>query len=265
MSNIFISYSWKDKEQVMEIVNYIKEHHNVYFINVDIDEEFQYPGAPIVSEIKNHIHKSDYVLLFLSPNSLKSKWVFKEIYETLYLEIKQKEVKLIPLVIKKCNIPEAISSRLYIDFAEMKYEAIDKLLVYLGKGINNVFEFENNYYVLNISEPKLEIYHTSELYNWREFLPGLRFHEMVDSYLLLDFRKEPGTLFKNYVAVNMDNQEKAESIRSCLRKYRCSATGSGSTNEYFNKRLIWFCDDNYQVIGPDLNNVWPNSKEQKRK
>ncbi|MEK0337958.1 MAG: toll/interleukin-1 receptor domain-containing protein, partial [Nitrosopumilus sp.] len=103
MSKIFISYSHKDKQRVQNIVKKIKgAGHDIW-----TDESRLSISDAISSEIQKNIQNSDYVIVFLSSNSVDSKWVRQEIYEALYQELKNRELKLIPCLIDDCELPKA--------------------------------------------------------------------------------------------------------------------------------------------------------------
>ena len=74
-----------------------------------IDENQLSISDAISSEIQRNIQNSDYVIVFLSSNSVDSKWIRQEIYEALYQELKYREVKLIPCLIDDCQLPKAFT------------------------------------------------------------------------------------------------------------------------------------------------------------
>lgn len=68
---IFVSYSWKDKSKVLDIVNKIrKQGHQVWvdYENLDLNK-------PLEGQILRAIENCDQFLQIISKNSEKSKWV----------------------------------------------------------------------------------------------------------------------------------------------------------------------------------------------
>ena len=150
MSDIFISYSHGDKNKVQNIVTKIKSAgHNVW-----IDESKLSISDAISTDIKNNIQKANFVMVFLSFNSVESLWVKQEIYEALYCELKNKKSKLIPCLIDDCKMPIAFTKsknfkRIYESFIGDEQKSIDKVLLIFNSPPRDVFE--NEYYaILNI-------------------------------------------------------------------------------------------------------------------
>ena len=170
MSNIFISYSHKDKNKVQDIVTKINgAGHNVW-----IDESKLSVSDPISTDIKKNIQNADFVMVFLSLKSVKSIWVKQEIYEALYFELKNKKSKLIPCLIDDCELPIAFTksknfNRIYENFTVDEQKSINKVLSIFNSPPRDVFE--NEYYaILNIPIPGLEIYMPGETYGWGKML-----------------------------------------------------------------------------------------------
>jgi len=236
MSKIFISYSHKDKQKVKNIVKEIKSAgHYVW-----IDESRLSISDAISSEIKKNIINSDYVIVFLSSNSVDSKWVRQEIYEALYQELKNRELKLIPCLIDNCDLPKAFTkskkfNRVYESFLKNEQESTKNILSILNKSSREVFEDEY-YAILNIPVPGLEIYLPGETYGWGKN-NEMKYFETVDSYLLFGFTIEPFKHFKHFV---LCEEKDAEDIRGKLKSLGYIVTGTGDIDDETDKRRIWF-------------------------
>ena len=60
----------------------------------------------------------------MSPNSVRSNWVKKEVETALLKEIKGKRGAVIPLYYRKCKFPAFLEGKCYIDFKNnMDYKA----------------------------------------------------------------------------------------------------------------------------------------------
>ena len=76
-----------------------------------------------------------YIGIVLSPRSIKSKWVEKELDIAMNREIGSGEVIVLPLVMEECDLPSFLEGKLYADFySPEKYEdSLQKLLRRLRK------------------------------------------------------------------------------------------------------------------------------------
>jgi hypothetical protein len=253
MKKVFISYSWEDRYEVKKIAALIESSFEV---NINIDGRFLVAGHNMSKQIKQQIISCDYVLVFLSPNSVKSEWVNREIYETIHQELINEYIKLIPIVLSKCCIPKIIEDRFYIDYTSEAFMKLKDNLSRIFNGQKGIYD-KINYYVLDIPDRGLNIYHTGEIYDWKHH-EQLKFHETVDKYILIDFKKEKGAQFKNYILCDNNKTKKDEAINKLK---------SNKHNEYIvnsegypmnDKWAIWFRDEGYSVKGqwPRDNSVW---------
>lgn len=76
MINVFLSYATKDKD-VFQIARISKKLESYNDINEVLYWE-EDSGSNIIKFMNDSINKYDVMLLFCSPNSLKSEWVEKE-------------------------------------------------------------------------------------------------------------------------------------------------------------------------------------------
>ena len=56
-------------------------------------------------------------MLFLSKNSIKSKWVLKEWETILWDEINSGKTKIIPVKLDDCEIPKILQTKKYVDLS----------------------------------------------------------------------------------------------------------------------------------------------------
>ncbi len=62
-------------------------------------------GNPSLKRLKKGINNSDFLLILLSNNSVKSNWVRAEWESTIWDENQNKEIRIIPILIEECEIP----------------------------------------------------------------------------------------------------------------------------------------------------------------
>ena len=112
MSKIFISHSSNDKDFAIILATDLKKlGHTVWF-----DEWSIGVGDCIITKIEEGISRSDYLIIVLSRNSVKSNWVEKEWKIKFWDEIRENKVKVLPALIQRCSIPPMLKSKKYANF-----------------------------------------------------------------------------------------------------------------------------------------------------
>lgn len=124
MTQIFISYSRKDIKFARRLAGDLeKAGFDVWWDVSDLKG-----GDDWVRFIPKAIQDSQYFTVLLSPDSIQSEWVSKEYNYALRLR-----KKIIPAMIKMCEVPFALNTINYVDFINDEYEtALNKLLVAIG-------------------------------------------------------------------------------------------------------------------------------------
>jgi len=87
-------------------------------MQVWIDEAELKIGDSLVSKISAAIDKADFVAAILSHNSVRSKWVTKELQLAMTQEIEGRRVKVLPILIERCEVPEFLADKVYADFTD---------------------------------------------------------------------------------------------------------------------------------------------------
>ncbi len=82
-------------------------------INVWFDEANMTIGSLPGDEAKKAIEEVQYVLVLLSAQSLKSKWVIQEIEMALEIEAKINRVKVLPVLLDDCEVPNSLRDRVH--------------------------------------------------------------------------------------------------------------------------------------------------------
>ena len=112
-TKVFLSHSSKDKELVLSLAVDLKERG----IDSWLDVNDILPGESIIDKINDGLEKSDFVLLFLSKNSVTSNWVKKEWETILWDEVNTGKTKIIPIKLDDASIPKILQTKKYIDFS----------------------------------------------------------------------------------------------------------------------------------------------------
>lgn len=126
---IFLSHSSLDKEFVTPLAVDLKS----YGFDVWLDEWEIFAGESIPTRISEGIKECQFVLLILSPNSVKSKWVETEWQAKYWEEIESGNIKLIPVLIDECEIPTLLKTKKYIDFTKDYSFALEDICLSINK------------------------------------------------------------------------------------------------------------------------------------
>jgi hypothetical protein len=124
MAKIFISHSSSDKIFVQKLAADLTEANLlVWFDQWELE-----PGDQIFKTVSSEINQSAYVILVLSPRSLNSRWVQREVELVLAKEQELGRVLLVPVMLETCEIPEQLKDRVYV-FASENYRLfLDQLI-----------------------------------------------------------------------------------------------------------------------------------------
>ncbi|MEZ6031992.1 MAG: toll/interleukin-1 receptor domain-containing protein [Planctomycetaceae bacterium] len=109
---VFVSHSSVDKQLVERIVKELESRD----LQVWFDKYEMGVGDSIVQGIDQGLSDADYFLLILSPNSVKSNWVQRELNAALMEETSKRGIVVLPAIIKDCEIPTLLKDRIYADF-----------------------------------------------------------------------------------------------------------------------------------------------------
>ncbi|MCM3748104.1 toll/interleukin-1 receptor domain-containing protein [Paenibacillus pasadenensis] len=124
---IFISHSSLDKPMARLLATDLVEAGHCPWL-----DEWQIKiGESIPGSISNALMDSDFVLVLLSKNSLESLWVEQEWQSKYWDEINEKKVKILPVLLEDCKIPELLKTKKYADFRDDYEKGLRELLISL--------------------------------------------------------------------------------------------------------------------------------------
>lgn len=110
--SVFLSYSSADKAFVHRLASDLTQGEaQVWLDEAEID-----PGDSFVSKIEDGLTRSEFFILILSPDSIRSNWVQTELRIAVSREILGKNPKIIPVLSRDCEVPTILSDRSYVDF-----------------------------------------------------------------------------------------------------------------------------------------------------
>ncbi len=120
---IFLSHTTSDKEVVEAIGSWLTARG----YTVWIDKWMLTPGDSLIDKIGEGIEASDKLVVFLSPESVESNWVKKEVNTGQILELAEEKGLgskfVIPVVLKPSKIPVMLRDKLYANFTNKDFDA----------------------------------------------------------------------------------------------------------------------------------------------
>jgi hypothetical protein len=123
-TDLFISYSSKDAKFVGKLANDLVSRG----LKVWWDKWMMKVGDSLHKKIQEAITSSAWLGVVLSPNSVSSPWVEKELNSALMKELEQKEVFVLPILYEDCPIPLMLKDKVYADFRSSYQRGLSALL-----------------------------------------------------------------------------------------------------------------------------------------
>lgn len=112
MVRIFISYTSADRifvdKLALDLTSFRAE---IFYDKWEIKV-----GDSIVEKINEALSSYDNLLIVLSKSSVKSDWVQRELNSSLMRQLKDKIIKIKPVLIEDCDIPPLLADIKYADF-----------------------------------------------------------------------------------------------------------------------------------------------------
>ena len=132
MSSVFLSHNSKDKPFVRKLAGQLTSDG----VLVWLDEAELNIGDSLIEKIADGIEKMVYVAAIISTNSIKSRWVQKEISLAMSKEIAGRRVTVLPILIEKCRLPAELADKLYADFTVPEKFETEYLKILRALGLN---------------------------------------------------------------------------------------------------------------------------------
>jgi len=128
MPSIFLSHSRIDKPFVEKLAKDLKRYGvNVWYDNWEIKV-----GDSITRRIEEGIHENEFFGIVLSPEALNSEWVKTELSAAWTRQINNRNIIILPILHRDCNIPTLLADRKYADFREEYQSGFEELAAVLG-------------------------------------------------------------------------------------------------------------------------------------
>lgn len=134
MISIFLSHNHKDKAFVRKFATDLDVHGIKYWL----DEAEIKIGDSLIEKIREGIDSVDYFAAILSPNSVDAPWVVNELDVAMNYQINGKPIKVLPILLQKCELPGFLVGKLYADFQDENFyeDSFRKLVESMGVVFN---------------------------------------------------------------------------------------------------------------------------------
>jgi predicted Zn-dependent protease len=128
---VFVSHASSDKPFVRRLVQDLRNHNNVVWI----DEQELKAGDSIVAGISDGLKNTDYMIVVVSQASMDSKWVQAELSAGLMEQLSKGGVTILPALVDDCAIPPLLRDRVYADFRTSYEHGLNQLTEVLAMEI----------------------------------------------------------------------------------------------------------------------------------
>jgi len=116
--DVFVSYASADEEWVHNwLLPRLKEARvGRRKMRVCVDTECFQAGVPLLDEMRRAVTSSAKTVVVLTPDYLESGWTSFQYTLQRSMDIQQRQYRLIPLLLKPCDLPPDVSSLVCLDF-----------------------------------------------------------------------------------------------------------------------------------------------------
>lgn len=110
MSSVFLGHNSMDKTFVRKLARDLV----LRGVRVWLDEAELLVGDSLFKKIASAIEEMEYLAVILSPNSVNSNWVQKELEIAMSDQLRNKKIKVLPVLAAECEIPKFLQDTFYI-------------------------------------------------------------------------------------------------------------------------------------------------------
>jgi len=121
---VFIAHASENKSSARKIAEKLtKSGYQAWFDEWEIKV-----GDSIVDKINEGIQDSSFMVVLFSKDSVNKPWVKKEMNSGLMIELKKRNVFVLPALLEDCEIPPLFSDKRYADFTKSFDSGFDELI-----------------------------------------------------------------------------------------------------------------------------------------
>lgn len=246
---LFISYSHED----VKIVKQFALQLSLRGFDLWMDEKNVTFGENYTTEILKGIHEADIYVVFISENSIQSKWVGAEIDFALRERIERKKLVVVPVRLDDTDMPIPLSNIDYVDARFSVVTAADEMADKFGIDEKKKTAFEQNERGITISSISFEISEDTAV-EVGPFNEGITTKDLADDreQVLKKLRKRAHGILLNFVsAENFDFQSPLPKYKNGMYEessHRISGSTIGSIGERINVEAVVFNPDEKKVM-----------------
>lgn len=130
--DIFISYNSHDRK----FAERLAQDLTTYGVRVWWDQWEMGVGDSLIKKIQEGIAESSWLAVVLSPTSVSSAWVERELAAAMVSEIESRRVVVLPLLLDDCQIPPFLKDKIYADFRDSYESGLRALLTRVAPPID---------------------------------------------------------------------------------------------------------------------------------
>jgi hypothetical protein len=121
--SVFISYSTDDAPFAASLADALRGRD----LGVWFDQKEIHVGDSLMKRIGDGLRANDFIIVVLSPSSVRSAWVQRELAEAMTREINEKRVVVLPVLARRCDVPAFLTDKKYADFTRNSDLALESL------------------------------------------------------------------------------------------------------------------------------------------
>jgi hypothetical protein len=121
--SVFISYSTDDAPFATSLADALRGRD----LGVWFDQKEIHVGDSLMNRIGDALRANDFIIVVLSPSSVRSAWVQRELGEAMSREINEKRVVVLPVLARRCDVPAFLTDKKYADFTRNSDLALESL------------------------------------------------------------------------------------------------------------------------------------------
>lgn len=106
--HVFLSFSTKDRETALKISDELHRES----INVWLDTNELKPGDSFIDRIRDDLSASDYLIVLISKDSVRSHWIKTNTYNAMA----RRDITILPVLISGSEVPSYLYPFYFLDF-----------------------------------------------------------------------------------------------------------------------------------------------------
>jgi len=129
MMKVYISYTHEDEKYAFLIANRLRESgHEVW-----IDKWALSAGDNLIQKINEGLKETDALIVIVSKNALRSKWVMHEFSAFALDDLSSKKSRIIPVLVDNSSVPQYLARYVYVDLTADLDGGIQQIITSLSE------------------------------------------------------------------------------------------------------------------------------------